>query len=346
MNDNYLENWFSLKWFTIEQLTSFEWENHLYLYLLFLIPIFYLLRNILANKSSYEVTIPKRNLTTYKFSILRFIPKILITGSIILIILSVSRPQKSNERIERWSEGIDIMLVIDISESMQIEDFTPNRLESAKSVAKDFINGRFQDRIGLVVFSGESYSRCPLTTDYILLNKYIEEINFDLISTRGTAIGSAIAIATNRMRESKSKTKILILLSDGDNTAGNIDHLTASEIAKAYGIKIYSIAIGKNGKVPFGKDYFGRPRYVENSLDEKNLRDIAKTTEGKFYRASDNKSLENIFKEIDTFEKSEIKENRYKNTIDYYQYYLLWGIILFLTYLLLKSTYLNNIVKD
>tara|TARA_B100000029_G_scaffold104025_1_gene94548 strand:- start:1900 stop:2940 length:1041 start_codon:yes stop_codon:yes gene_type:complete len=346
MNDNYLENWFSLKWFTIEQLKSFEWENHLYLYLLFLIPIFYLLRNILANKSSYEVTIPKRNLTTYKFSVLRFIPNILITGSIILIILSVSRPQKSNERIERWSEGIDIMLVIDISESMQIEDFTPNRLESAKSVAKDFINGRFQDRIGLVVFSGESYSRCPLTTDYILLNKYIEEITFDLISTRGTAIGSAIAIATNRMRESKSKTKILILLSDGDNTAGNIDPLTASEIAKAYGIKIYSIAIGKNGKVPFGKDYFGRPRYVENSLDEKNLRDIAKTTEGKFYRASDNKSLENIFKEIDTFEKSEIKENRYKNTIDYYQYYLLWGIILFLTYLLLKSTYLNNIIKD
>ena len=346
MNDNYLENWFSLKWFTIEQLTSFEWENHLYLYLLFLIPIFYLLRNILANKSSYEVTIPKRNLTTYKFSVLRFIPNILIIGSIILIILSVSRPQKSNEKIERFSEGIDIMLVIDISESMQIEDFTPNRLESAKSVAKDFINGRFQDRIGLVVFSGESYSRCPLTTDYILLNKYIEEINFDLISTRGTAIGSAIAIATNRMRESKSKTKILILLSDGDNTAGNIDPLTASEIAKAYGIKIYSIAIGKNGKVPFGKDYFGRPRYVENSLDEKNLRDIAKTTEGKFYRASDNKSLENIFREIDTFEKSEIKENRYKNTIDYYQYYLLWGIILFLTYLLLKSTYLNNIIKD
>ena len=346
MNNNYLENWFSLKWFTIEQLTSFEWDNHLYLYLLFLIPIFYLLRNILVKKTSYEVTIPKRNLTAYKFSFLRFIPNILIIGSIILIILSVSRPQKSNEKIERFSEGIDIMLVIDISESMQIEDFTPNRLESAKSVAKDFINGRFQDRIGLVVFSGESYSRCPLTTDYILLNKYIEEINFDLISTRGTAIGSAIAIATNRMRESKSKTKILILLSDGDNTAGNIDPLTASEIAKAYGIKIYSIAIGKNGKVPFGKDYFGRPRYVENSLDEKNLRDIAKTTEGKFYRASDNKSLENIFKEIDTFEKSEIKENRYKNTIDYYQYYLLWGIILFLTYLLLKSTYLNNIIKD
>ena len=238
------------------------------------------------------------------------------------------------------------MLVIDISESMQIEDFKPNRLESAKDVGKKFINGRFQDRIGLVVFSGESYSRCPLTTDYTLLSKYIDEINFDLISTRGTAIGSALAIATNRMRESISKTKIIILISDGDNTAGNIDPLTASEIAKAYGIKIYSIAIGKNGKVPFGKDYFGRPRYVENSLDEKNLRDIAKITDGKFYRASDNESLINIFNEIDTFEKSEIKENRFKNTQDFYQYYLLWGIIFYVIFILLKSTFLNNIIRD
>jgi len=238
------------------------------------------------------------------------------------------------------------MLVIDISESMQIEDFKPNRLESAKDVGKKFINGRFQDRIGLVVFSGESYSRCPLTTDYTLLSKYIDEINFDLISTRGTAIGSALAIATNRMRESISKTKIIILISDGDNTAGNIDPLTASEIAKAYGIKIYSIAIGRNGKVPFGKDYFGRPRYVENSLDEKNLRDIAKITDGKFYRASNKESLIKIFNEIDTFEKSEIKENRFKNTQDFYQYYLLWGIIFYLIFILLKSTFLNNIIKD
>jgi len=238
------------------------------------------------------------------------------------------------------------MLVIDISESMQIEDFKPNRLESAKKVAKEFINGRFQDRIGLVIFSGESYSRCPLTTDYILLNEYVDEISFDLISSRGTAIGSAIAIATNRMRESTSKSKIMILLSDGDNTAGNIDPRTAAQIAKAYGIKIYSIAIGKNGKVPFGKDYFGRTRYVENSLDEKNLREIATITSGKFYRASNNSSLEKIFEVIDEFEKSEIKENRYKNTVDYYQYYLLWAIVLFLIYILIKSTFLNNIIKD
>ena len=346
MNNNFLENWMSLKWFSLNQLLSYEWANHEIIYIISLLPIAYLITKYLNKKITYQVSIPKNKLINIRYSLMRFIPNLLFTISIILIILSLARPQKSNEKVDRWSEGIDIMLVIDISESMQIEDFSPNRLESAKNVAKKFIDGRFQDRIGLVVFSGESYSRCPLTSDYVLLKKYIDEINFDLISTRGTAIGSAIAIATNRMRESKSKTKILILLSDGDNTAGNIDPKTASGIAKAYGIKIYSIAIGKNGKVPFGKDYFGRPRFVENSLDEKNLRDIAKTTEGKFYRASNNRSLENIFSEIDEFEKSEIKENRYKNTVDYYQYYLLWGIIFILLFILTKSTYLNNILKD
>ncbi len=346
MDNSLPENWFSLKWFSLNQLLSYEWAYYKILYLLLLIPIAYIVSRILNKKITYQVSIPKSKLKNLSYSFFRIIPNLLFICSLIMVILSLARPQKSNEKIDRWSEGIDIMLVVDISESMQIEDFSPNRLESAKSVAKKFIDGRFQDRIGLVVFSGESYSRCPLTSDYTLLKKYIDEINFDLISTRGTAIGSAIAIATNRMRESKSKTKILILLSDGDNTAGNIDPKTAAEIAKAYGIKIYSIAIGKNGKVPFGKDYFGRPRYVENSLDEKNLRDIAKTTEGKFYRASNNTSLENIFSEIDEFEKSEIKENRYKNTVDFYQYYLLWGIIFILLFIFIKSTYLNNILKD
>ncbi|PDH42048.1 MAG: hypothetical protein CND83_02285 [Rhodothermaeota bacterium MED-G19] len=346
MDNSLPENWFSLKWFSLNQLLSYEWAYYKILYLLLLIPIAYIVSRLLNKKITYQVSIPKSKLKNLSYSFFRIIPNLLFICSLIMVILSLARPQKSNEKVDRWSEGIDIMLVVDISESMQIEDFSPNRLESAKSVAKKFIDGRFQDRIGLVVFSGESYSRCPLTSDYTLLKKYIDEINFDLISTRGTAIGSAIAIATNRMRESKSKTKILILLSDGDNTAGNIDPKTAAEIAKAYGIKIYSIAIGKNGKVPFGKDYFGRPRYVENSLDEKNLRDIAKTTEGKFYRASNNTSLENIFSEIDEFEKSEIKENRYKNTVDFYQYYLLWGIIFILLFIFIKSTYLNNILKD
>ena len=346
MDSIFPNNWFSLKWFNIYELFNYEWENQSILLLTLLIPLILIISYFINKNNFIEVSIPSSELKKYRFSFLRLIPNIIFLLSLIFIIISLGRPQKSNEKVEKWSEGIDIMLVVDISESMQIEDFKPNRLESAKNVAKEFINGRFQDRIGLVVFSGESYSRCPLTTDYILLNEYVDEISFDLISSRGTAIGSAIAIATNRMRESTSKSKIMILLSDGDNTAGNIDPSTSAQIAKAYGIKIYSIAIGKNGKVPFGKDYFGRTRYVENSLDEKNLREIATITKGKFYRASNNSSLEKIFEVIDEFEKSEVKENRYKNTVDYYQYYLLWAIVLFLIYILIKSTFLNNIIKD
>ena len=327
--NNYLEGWFSLKWFYPSQILSYEWGNEYILYLIIVLPVFLITRKLIRKRNSFKVTIPDIDLKSYKYSFLRFLPNILITICTLFLLIALARPQKSNEKIERWSEGIDIILAMDISESMQIEDFKPNRLKSAKSVAKDFVNGRFQDRIGLVVFSGESYSRCPLTTDYDLLLKYIDEIDFDLISTRGTAIGSALAISTNRMRSSDSMSKIIILLSDGDNTAGNIDPLTAAEIAKAYNIKIYTIAIGKNGKVPFGKDYFGRTRFVENSLDEKNLKEIAQLTSGKFYRASNENSLKNIFEEIDVLEKSEVKENRFINTVDYYQYYLLYSIFIY-----------------
>jgi Ca-activated chloride channel family protein len=263
-----------------------------------------------------------------------------------LIFIALARPQTTNEQVEQWSEGIDIMMVIDISESMQIQDFKPNRLESAKEVALSFVKGRFQDRIGLVVFSGDAYSRSPLTTDYELLNTYIRDINFDLIENRGTAIGSALAVGINRLRESNSKSKVMILLSDGDNTAGNIDPITAAKLAAAYNITIYTIAIGKEGKVPFGQDFFGRTRYVENTLDETNLREIAKIGSGNFYRVSDRQALERVFKEIDALEKAEIKETRYKDTTDYYYIYLKWAIVIFLIWLALKTTFVTNLLLD
>ena len=318
----------------------------IFLYLLILIPILFLVKIFLSKKNRLDVSIPKYELKTNHISLLRLLPKLLITICFTLLIISISRPQKSNEKVERWTDGIDIMLVIDISESMQIEDFKPNRLESAKEVAKKFVKGRFQDRIGLVVFSGESYSRCPLTTDYDLLNTFIDDIDFSLIESRGTAIGSSIAVATNRMKESNSKSKVLILLSDGDNTAGNIDPITAAKIANAYNIKIYTIAVGKEGRVPFGKDFFGNTRFVENTLDETNLKEIAKIGKGMFFRASNNESLKEIFEIIDTYEKVEIKESRYKETIDYYQYYLLWSMIFFITWMMVKNTFVNNSIID
>jgi Ca-activated chloride channel family protein len=203
-----------------------------------------------------------------------------------------------------------------------------------------------QDRIGLVVFSGDAFSLSPLTTDYELLKSYLDEINFEMIENRGTAIGSALAVVTNRMSESETKSKVCILLSDGDNTAGNIDPITAAELAEAYGIKIYTIVVGKEGLVPFGKDFFGRPNMIENTVDETTMRKIAEIGSGQFFRATDNQALQQVFAKIDQYEKAEIKETRFKDTSDYYFIYLQWGIAFFLLWLASKSTFVTNVLQD
>jgi len=341
-------DWVSMRWFYPTTFFDYSWENSLFLYFILAIPLLLSLRWLLNLKfrQKLPIALTKSELKWHPVSLLRFIPNILQALILAMILAALARPQRSNEKVERWSEGIDIMLVVDISQSMQIEDFKPNRLESAKEVAQNFISGRFQDRIGLVVFSGEAYSLSPLTADYELLSSYIQGISFDLIEVSGTAIGSALAVATNRMRDSKAQSKVLILLSDGDNNAGNLDPITSAKLAHAYGIKIYSIAIGKEGRVPFGKDFFGRPNYVENVLNESTLREVARIGEGQFYRVSNNKALEEVFARINKYEKSEIKETRYKDTTDFYPIYLKWAIFFFLLWLLLKSTFITNILQD
>jgi len=343
-----INNWFSLSWFNPATFQSYSWEYRFFLWLLLGIPVIFLLRWLLNIRLKQKLTIalPEKSLKSDLTSILRFVPDLLFAFMIAMLIVVLARPQTSNEKVEQWTEGIDIMLVIDISRSMQIMDFKPNRLEAAKKVAKEFIAGRFQDRIGIVIFSGDAYSLAPLTTDYKLLNTYVDDISFEKIEASGTAIGSALAVATNRMRESDSKSKVLILLSDGDNTAGNIDPITAAEISSAYDIKLYTIGIGKEGRVPTGKDLFGRVQTSNNTLDETTLRKIAEIGNGNFYRASDNKALEDVFKLIDQYEKAEIKESRFKDTTDYYQIYLKWGILMLLIWLALKSTFMSNILRD
>ena len=341
-------NWFSFSWFYPSTLSNFSWENPNLLFGILFIPLLFLLRWLIhfRTKQKLQIALTKKEIKWDPASLLRFLPGVLMAAALALIIVALARPQTTNEKVEQWTEGIDIMLVVDISQSMQIEDFKPNRLESAKQVARNFIAGRFQDRIGLVVFSGDAYSLSPLTTDYDLLATYINEIDFKLIESSGTAIGSALAVATNRMQESDSNSKVLILLSDGDNNAGNLDPITAAKLAQAYGIKIYSIGIGKEGRVPFGKDFFGRTNYVENILDETTLRKIAEIGEGEFFRVSNNRALEEVFSRIDRMEKAEIKETRFKDTTDYYTIYLKWAILFFLMWLLLKSTFVTNVLQD
>ena len=348
MAENFTFPWYDLFWYYPSTFESFQWENGYLLPALILVPVIFLVRWLIRHKVQQKlpIGIPRKQIKGSIWSYLRLIPDIALALTLALIIVALARPQRSNEKVDQWTEGIDIMLVIDISQSMQIEDFSPNRLEAAKKTALDFIEGRFQDRIGLVIFSGDAYSLSPLTTDYDLLKNYIRDINFNMIENRGTAIGSALGVMTNRMRESDSKSKVCILLSDGDNTAGNIDPITAAELAAAFDIKIYSIAIGKEGRVPFGKDFFGRPRMIENTLDETTLRQIADIGEGEFFRASDNEALAQVFEKIDQYEKAEIKESRYKDTTDYYYVYLMWAIVLLLFWLLLKSTFITNVLQD
>jgi len=343
-----LSEFFSWSWFLPETLQSYEWEKPWILNLVWIIPVFMLIRKFVKflKNPVLELSLPKSVSGNNPWTYLRLIPTTFFFLFLVMMVIALARPQRSNERVEQFTEGIDIMLVMDISESMDLQDFSPNRLEASKATAVDFINGRFGDRIGMVVFAGEAYSLAPLTNDYKLLTDLIGEINFGMMETKGTAIGSALAAGTNRMKDSESASKVMILLSDGESNAGNVDPLFAAQLASALNIKIYTIAVGKDGMVPYGTDFFGRPQMVESYLDETTLREIAKIGNGEFFRAADGGTLAGIFERIDSLEKTEIKENRYKETSDYYRTYMFWGFVLLFIWMLLKSSFLNNFLLD
>ncbi|MFN3999219.1 vWA domain-containing protein [Algoriphagus sp.] len=343
-----LAEFFDWYWFLPETFKTFEWENPILFNLLWMIPLLILLRKGIKflKNPVLELSLPKRITRGNPWTYLRLVPTGFFFLALIAIVIALARPQRSNERVEQFTEGIDILMVLDISESMDLQDFMPNRLEAAKRTAVDFINGRFGDRIGMVIFAGEAYSLAPLTNDYELLTSLIADISFDMIEPKGTAIGSAIAAGTNRLKDSEIPSKVMILLSDGESNAGNVDPLFAAQLASAFDIKIYTVAVGKDGLVPYGTDFFGRPQMVESYLDETTLREIARIGNGEFYRAADSNTLQQIFDRIDTLEKAEIQENRYKETSDYYRIYLFWAMLFFLVWLGLKSTFFNNFLLD
>jgi Ca-activated chloride channel family protein len=340
--------WYSPDWFMPNTLSGFTWEQPVFLYLIAAVPLLFLVRWLWRYQFNQKlpVALTQKDIKSSPVTLIRFIPDLLLMLTMALMLVALARPQKTNEKVEQKTEGIDIMLAIDISQSMLIEDFLPNRLDAAKVVAQKFIDGRIKDRIGIVVFSGDAFSLAPLTTDYELLKTYIKDINFDMINNRGTAIGSALGVVINRMRESETKSKVCILLSDGENTAGNIDPITAAELAAAYNIKVYTIVIGKEGLVPYGKDFFGRPNMIENNVDETTMRQIAKIGGGEFFRVPDNRTLNQVFKLIDQYEKAEILETRFKDTSDYYYNYLAWAAVFLSLWLFTKSTFISNVLQD
>ena len=244
--------------------------------------------------------------------------------SIFLIIVGLSRPQLVDKITETSVEVVDMILVLDISSSMLADDFQPNRLEAVKKTAVNFINSRKSDRIGIIVFAGESFIQCPLTVDKLVLKSLIDEINIVSKEYDGTAIGMAIANATNRLRKSLVKSKVMVLLSDGSNNSGEIDPRTAAELALQYDIKIYTIGAGTNQaftRIP------GRG-LIKNEIDEETLKFIANKTGGKFFRATDIKALESIYNEIGTLERSEIEVKEYSNYTEIYIWILFPALIL------------------
>lgn len=281
---------------------------------------------------------------------LRLLPLILNVIALTLMIVALARPQRADTKIKRSVEGIDIMMVLDVSDSMLIEDMKPvNRMESCKLMIKEFIEKRVSDRIGLVVFSGESYTRVPLTLDYKLLQKSLAEVKISRNVKMGTAIGVALANGVARLRESTAKTRVLILLTDGENNSGTIDPETALDIAKGYDIRVYTIGAGRDGEAQLpieSVDAFGRKykRYqpIHSTVNDELLTKLATSTGGKYWRAESTNALRGVFNEIDRLERTKIDVNQYTKYAELFPPWLRAGVFVWIIGQILGMTVLRR----
>lgn len=318
---------------------NWTFYNPEFLYLLFVIPliwVWYFLRLHRQSASLQLSSLDGISKSSWKATARHF-PFLLRTLALSLLIVAFSRPQSTLSWENMTTKGIDIVITMDISGSMLAQDLKPNRLDASKNVAMDFISGRPNDRIGLVIFSGESFTQCPLTTDHKVLQNLFTDVKSGMVED-GTAIGSGLATSVNRLKESEAVSKVIILLTDGVNNQGSVAPLTAAKIAQKFGIRVYTIGVGTEGYAPYPfKTPFGTTVYqdVEVQIDEETLQDIASITNGKYFRASSNKALEEIYQEIDQLERSKIEVKEYhKKKEEYFSIALTAFIILLIEFLL------------
>ncbi len=269
--------------------------------------------------------------------------------ALFMLIVALARPQIIDVSIQtKKSRGIDIVIAVDVSSSMLAQDLKPNRLEALKEVAKEFVNDRINDRIGLVVYAGESYTKTPVTSDKSIIINSINEIIFDGVIEDGTAIGMGLATSVNRLKNSKAKSKVVILLTDGVNNSGFIDPNTSADLATSFGIKTYTIGLGSNGnaRAPIALNPDGSFRYglTKVEIDEKLLKEIASKTGGLYFRATDNKKLKEIYDEINKLEKTEVEEFKYSNAKEVYRFFVLAAVILILIEWILKTTFFKSFI--
>jgi Ca-activated chloride channel homolog len=322
-----------------------------YFYLLLLIPaalIWYVYRH---NRVQGDLQIPEispftkiRKGPRVIFRHAPFILRILAFG---LLIVVLARPQSTNKWEDETVEGIDIMLVLDVSNSMLAGDFSPNRIEASKDVANDFILGRTNDRIGLVLFGGESFTQCPLTTDHAVLLNLLHEVNVGMIADESTAIGLGLANAVKRLKDSDARSRVVILVTDGQNNAGSIDPLTAAEIARTFGIRVYTIGVGTRGTAPYPvRNVFGDQVYIQVpvDIDEAMLKQIAEMTKGEYFRATNNQKLKEIYAQIDKLEKTKIDVKKYARKHEEYRRFAIAALILVVLEIFLRNTVLRTIM--
>lgn len=332
-------DWYSLQWFSPSVLLGWHYAWPLALYGLGLIPLLFWLRQVLHRSKRQKLSVALLNDTTLARSrtrYLRAVPGVLAGLGLGCLLVALARPQHYSKQLERTSRGIELVLAIDVSDSMTETDMAPSRLENAKNLAIAFVKNRFQDRIGLVAFAGESFFLCPLTTDYDLLIQQIHDIQPGLIPTAGTAIGSALANCINLLRASPTPSRVAVLLTDGDNTGGNLDPVISAQLARAYGIKLYLVGLGRS-------DIQGQHRAP---TDWQTLSRLAGISGGRFYAAPTPKRLAAVFGEIDALEKADIRTRSLLSVSDHHQVYLYWGLAMLLASLLSKSTFMANILED
>ena len=318
------------------------------LYFLIIIPLILLWYWYQSKKRSSAITYSNLSIfsemkKTVKERLIH-LPIILRLFGLTFLIVALARPQSFSSGENVYTEGIDVAMLLDISGSMLAEDFKPNRLEAAKNVIDEFVAGRTTDKIGLVVFASESFTQCPLTIDYPVLRGLLKDIKSGIIED-GTAIGTAIANGVNRLKDSEAKSKVVILLTDGVNNSGEIDPITAAQIAQKFGIRIYTVGVGTEGEAPypfqtpFGKRY----QMVPVEIDEKILNEVANITDGKYFRATDNKKLEEIYQIIDTLEKTRVEITSYRKAKELFYNWLAVGLFLLIVELILSRTYLRKL---
>ena len=356
--------WYSLHWFSPVQWAQFQMANPLALVLIPAILLLFVARYYLHRRAQQRLNLSleplrpalsrnnRAQMLGQLLNGLRYALPISVFAGISFVVVALARPQIIREQREEQSNGIDIMLAMDVSESMTESDLPPTRLIAARRLAQTFVDGRKNDRIGLVIFAGEAFSLCPLTTDYELVKQYLGDLNDQMIRTSGTAIGDALARCINRMRDAAGppadtteqgngsvdgqRSKIIVLLSDGDNTAGNLDPVMAARLAAAFNIRLYTIAVGRPT----------RSEAVASTVDEGVLKTIATIGNGGFFRATDSRRLQAVFAQINRLEKAPVRIRVYEEVQDYYRVYLYWGVAFMLFALFLKNTIFGNVLED